>query len=50
MILRGLQWKSCLMYLEEIIFFSQAAGQHVEHLREVFAALCGAGVSVKAKK
>jgi len=38
------------VYREEIIVFSQAAGEHVEHLREVFAALCGAGVSLKAKK
>jgi len=50
MILGGLKWKSCLMYLDDIIFFSQAPGEHVEHLREVFAALRGAGVSLKAKK
>jgi len=50
MILGGLKWKSCLVYLDDIIVFSQSAGEHVEHLREVFAALCGAGVSLKAKK
>jgi len=47
MILGGLQGKSCL---EDIIVFSQSAGEHLEHLREVFTALCGAGVSLKAKK
>jgi len=50
MILRGLKWKSCLVYLDDIIVFSRSAGEHVEHLREVFTALCGAGVSLKAKK
>jgi len=50
MILGGLKWKSCLVYLDDIIFFSQSAGEHVEHLREVFTALRGAGVSLKAKK
>jgi len=50
MILGGLKWKSCLVYLDDIIVFSQSAGEHVEHLREVFTALLGAGVSLKAKK
>ena len=50
MILGGLKWKSCLVYLEDIIVFSQSAGEHVEHLRDIFAALRGAGVSLKAKK
>jgi len=50
MILGGLMWKSCLVYLDDIIVFSQSAGEHVEHLREVFTAPRGAGVSLKAKK
>jgi len=50
MILGGLKWKSCLVYLDDIIVFSQSAGEHVEHLREVFTALRGAGVSLKSKK
>ena len=50
MILGGFKWKSCLAYLEDIIIFSQSAGKHVEHFREVFTALRGAGVSLKAKK
>jgi len=38
------------VYLDDIIVFSQSAGEHVEHLRVVFAALRGAGVSLKPKK
>jgi len=50
MILGGFKWKSCLAYLEDIIIFSQSAGKHVEHFREVFTALRGAGVSLKARE
>jgi len=50
MIFGRLKWKSCLVYLYDIIVFWQTAGEHVKHLREVFAALRGAGVSHKAKK
>jgi len=49
MILGGLKWKGCLVYLNDIIVFSQSAGEHVEHPREVFAARRGAVVSLKAK-
>jgi len=49
MMLGGLKRKSCLVYLDDIIVFSQSAGEHVEQLREVFAALRGTGVSRKAK-
>jgi len=50
MILGGLKWKSCLVYPDDIMVFSQSAGEHVEYLREIFAALSGAGGSLKAKK
>jgi len=38
------------VYLDDIIVSSQSAGEHVEHLQEVFTALRGAGVSLNAKK
>jgi len=50
MILGGLKWKSCLLYLDDIMVFSQSAGEHVEHLWDVFTALRSAGVSLKARK
>jgi len=49
-VLGGLKWTGCLVYVDDIIVFSQSAGEHLEHLREVFAALRGAGVSLRAKK
>jgi len=48
--LGGLKWKSCLVYLDDIIVFWRSAGEHVEHNREVLADLRGAGVSRKANK
>ena len=50
MILEELKLKSCLVYLDDIIVFLHSSGNHVERLREVFPALRGAGVSLKAKK
>jgi len=50
MILGGLKWTSCLVYVDDITVFSQSEGEHVEHLRELFSALGGARVSLKAKK
>jgi len=50
MILGGLKWKSCLVYLDDIIIFSQSAEKHEEHLLDLFSALRGAGVSLKAKE
>jgi len=50
MILGGLKWKSCLVYLDDIIVFLQSAGEHVEHLREGVTALRGASVCLKDKK
>jgi len=50
MILGGLKWKSCLVYLDDIIVFSQSAGEHVEHLREGLHGAARRGFSLKAKK
>ena len=50
MIFGGLKWKHCLVYLDDIIVFSQTPREHVEHLRQVFTALAKAGVSLKSKK
>ena len=50
MVIGRRKWKGCPVYLDDIIFFSQSAGEHVEHLRDASAALHGAGVSLNAKK
>ena len=49
-ILSGLQWKTCLVYLNDVIVFSRTIGQHIRHLHEVLLLLEQAGVSLKPSK
>lgn len=39
MVLAGLKWKSCLVYLDDIIVFSRTYEEHLTHLEEVFQRL-----------
>jgi transposase InsO family protein len=50
MILAGLTWKSCLVYLDDIIVFSASLEEHVHHLDEVLERLYRAGLSLKLPK
>ena len=49
-VLRGLHWKSVLVYLDDIILFSQTFAEHLEHLRVVFHCLRQAGLKLKPRK
>ena len=48
--LTGLQWKTCLVYLDDIIIFSQTFPEHLSRSKEVFVKLKQAGMKLKAKK
>ena len=50
MILSGVKWKTCLVYLDDIIVFSKTPEEHLVHLEEIFQLLTKAGVSLKASK
>jgi len=50
MILSGVKWKTCLVYLDDVIVFSRTVEEHITHLDEVFGLLSRAGVSLKASK
>ena len=50
MLLSGYRRRTCLVYLEDIIVFSNTAEEHIDHLREVLAVLKEAGFSLKLKK
>lgn len=50
MILSGVKWKTCLVYLDDIIVFSKDHKDHLAHLEEIFELLARAGVSLKATK
>lgn len=49
-VLRGLKPERCLVYLDDIIVFSDTMEGHVERLRDVFRRLDDAGLSLKIGK
>ena len=50
LILRGLQWKTVLIYLDDIIVFSSSLDEHLVKLREVFQLLQSSGLKLKPAK
>ena len=49
-ILSGVRWQTCLIYLDDVIVFSKNEEEHVAHVDEVLTLLRSAGVSLKLKK
>ena len=49
-VLAGLHWTNCLVYLDDIIVFSQTIEDHLDKLREVFSRLRDAGLKIKPTK
>ena len=49
-VLRGLHWKTLLIYLDDIIVFSKDFDTHLERLAEVFSRLRQAGLKLKPSK
>jgi len=49
-VLAGLEWKSCFIYLDDILIASQTFEEHLKHLREVFCRLRKAMLRLKPKK
>jgi len=49
-ILSGMTWQTCLVYLDDIIVFCDTPENHVKALGEALTRLSRAGVSLKAKK
>ena len=50
LVLRGLQWKTLLIYLDDVIVYSSTVSQHLEQLEEVFQRLAAAGLKLKPSK
>ncbi|KAH9078216.1 hypothetical protein Ae201684P_019721 [Aphanomyces euteiches] len=46
-VLRDQLWKSCLVYLDDVIVFSQDFATHISRLREVLSCLQAAGFKLK---
>ena len=46
----GYKWKTCFVYLDDVIIFSKSIEEHLKHVDEVLEILRQAGMSVKFKK
>ena len=49
-VLWGLTWKTCLVYLNDIIVLGETFNQHLENLREIFMRLQTANLRLNIKK
>ena len=48
--LNGLQWTSCLIYLDDVIIFSKTMDKHAARLRTVLQRILDAGLKLKPRK
>ena len=49
-VFRGLNWKICLAYLDDIIVFSHSFNDHIKHLTQVFDRLVSSNLKLKMNK
>ena len=50
MVLAGMQWKNCLVYLDDVIVLGRTFEEHLANLREVFQRFREAGLKLKMAK
>ena len=50
LVLAGLHWSVCLVYLDDIIVFNSTVDRHLEILREVLTHLRSAGLKIKSSE
>jgi hypothetical protein len=49
-VLAGLKWQSCLVYIDDVVIYSPTFEQHLSDLKNVFQALREANLTLKASK
>ena len=49
-VLAGLEWRTCFVYLDDILVVSRSFDEHLQHLNEVFVRLRQAGLRLKPRK
>jgi hypothetical protein len=49
-VLRGLTWKQCLVYIDDVLIFSSTFEQHLKDIDEVLARFSYAGLKLKPNK
>ena len=50
LVLNGLQWQSCLIYLDDVIVFSDNFNDHMKRLETVLDRMSKAGLKLKPEK
>lgn len=50
LVLQGLSWRTCLVYLDDILVYSKTFTEHLLHLKEVFERLRTANLKLKPSK
>ena len=50
LILRGLTWKTCLVYLDDVIVIGKTFEDHLENLKEVLNGIHGEQLKLSPKK
>ena len=50
LVLAGIKWHHCLVYLDDVLVFSQSFDEHLKHLVSVFDRLRKAGLKLAPKK
>ena len=49
-VLAGLEWRTCFVYLDDVLIASKSFKEHLQHIKEVLARLRAAGLRLKPKK
>ncbi|CAL9701656.1 unnamed protein product [Knipowitschia caucasica] len=50
LVLRGLPWQVCMVYLDDVLIFSPTFEEHLSNLREVFSRIQAAGLKLNPQK
>lgn len=50
MILSRFKWKTCSVYLDDVIIYSNNIKDHLKHVEEILSCLNDAGITLKLKK
>lgn len=50
MLLRGVPWNTCLVYLDDVLIFSQTFEDHLQHLEEIFSRFKPCGLKLNPTK
>lgn len=49
-VLAGLQWETCLVYIDDIIIFSDSIEPHIDRLSDVLKRTSQAGLKISPKE